>query len=73
MKTAVAGSRARLYALAGAALVVAVVALANAHLVYVSFASEPDCVRHIRAGTGPGTSGGYAAAQSACTPQTPTP
>lgn len=36
---------------------------ANAHLVYVAFSSEPDCVAHIK-GAGEGT--GYRAAKSAC-------
>lgn len=36
---------------------------ANAHLVYVAFQSQPDCVVHIKdAGDGPG----YRAAISAC-------
>ena len=36
---------------------------ANAHLVYVAFQSQPDCVAHVKdAGDG----GGYRAAKSAC-------
>jgi hypothetical protein len=36
---------------------------ANAHLVYVSIVSQPDCVEHLKAaGEGPG----YLAARSAC-------
>jgi hypothetical protein len=36
---------------------------ANAHLVYVAFRSQPDCVAHVK---DPGDSGGYRAAGSAC-------
>ena len=36
---------------------------ANAHLVYVAFQSQPDCVAHVK---GNGEGGGYRAAKSAC-------
>ena len=37
---------------------------ANAHLVYVAFASQPDCVAHLKdAGSAPGQ---FRAAKSAC-------
>jgi len=36
---------------------------ANAHLVYVAYQSEPDCVAHLKVADG---SGGYGAARSAC-------
>ena len=36
---------------------------ANAHLVYVAFQSQPDCVEHVRAA---GAGEGYRAAKSAC-------
>jgi hypothetical protein len=36
---------------------------ANAHLVYVAFRSQPDCVAHVK-GTGDG--GGYRPAKPAC-------
>ena len=36
---------------------------ANAHLVYVAFQSEPDCVAHLK---DMGGGGGYRAAKSAC-------
>lgn len=36
---------------------------ANAHLVYVAFQSQPDCVEHVKHGGG---GGGYSAAKSAC-------
>lgn len=39
------------------------VAAANAHLVYVSVTSQPDCVPHLKE---PGTGGSYRAAKSAC-------
>lgn len=41
----------------------AVFILANAHLVYVSFASQPECVAHLKAGQ---TGDGYRAARSSC-------
>ena len=43
--------------------VVLVFAAANAHLVYVAFQSQPECVAHLK-GAGEGT--GYRAAKSAC-------
>jgi hypothetical protein len=42
---------------------VGVVVMANIHLVYVAFASQPECVVHLK---DPGPSGTYAAAKSAC-------
>ena len=36
---------------------------ANAHLVYVAFQSQPDCVTHVK---DTADSGGYQAANSAC-------
>lgn len=39
------------------------VAVANAHLVYVAVMSQPDCVPHLKEA---GTSGSYRAAKSAC-------
>ncbi len=36
---------------------------ANAHLIYVAFQSQPDCVAHLK-GAGEGTA--YRAAKSAC-------
>ena len=35
---------------------------ANAHLVYVAFQSQPDCVAHVKIGG----NGGYRAAKPAC-------
>ena len=39
------------------------VAVANAHLVYVAVTSQPDCVPHLKEA---GTGGSYRAAKSAC-------
>ncbi len=36
---------------------------ANAHLVYVAFQSQPECVQHLKAA---GSGEGYRAAKSAC-------
>lgn len=37
---------------------------ANAHLFYVAFSSQPDCVQHLKVPDG--TPGTYRAAQSSC-------
>lgn len=57
------GTRRRhlLVLLAGVAL--ALFVGANAHLVYVSFASQPECVPHLKT---PGGEGTFRAARSAC-------
>ena len=47
-----------------AAGIVATVAAANAHLVYVSLASQPDCVPHLKSPDGSGSN--FRAAKSAC-------
>ena len=39
------------------------VAVANAHLVYVAVTSQPDCVPHLKEA---GAAGNYRAAKSAC-------
>ena len=44
----------------------ALLGLANAHLVYVAFASQPGCMRHVRQGEGDGPRGIFSAAQSSC-------
>jgi hypothetical protein len=49
-----------------AATVIAAVIAANAHLVYVAIASQPDCVAHVRQGEGAGRQ--FSAAQSSCSP-----
>jgi hypothetical protein len=43
-----------------------IVLLANAHLVYVAFTSQPDCVAHIKASEVPAPRGSFSAANSAC-------
>lgn len=53
----------RLIALLIAAVTVVVLLAANAHLVYVAFASQPDCVPHLKAA---GEDGLFRAARSAC-------
>ena len=46
------------------AIAVVVVLAANAHLLYVAFASQPECVAHLKAKSGePGT---FRAAKSDC-------
>lgn len=52
------------------AALLALVIGANAHLVYVSFASQPDCVAHRRIGERH-DSETFAAAASSCSPSTP--
>ena len=47
----------------GALVIVGVLLAANAHLVYVAFSSQPDCVTHLK---GEGEHGTYRAAKSAC-------
>jgi hypothetical protein len=44
-------------------------AIANAHLLYVATRSEPGCVPHTRLGQGVSAAGSYSAAQSACSPR----
>ena len=46
-----------------AGVVVAVIVAANAHLVWVAFKSQPDCVAHSRTA---GDGGDFRAARSAC-------
>lgn len=46
-----------------AVVIVGVLLVANAHLVYVAFSSQPDCVAHLK---GAGEHGTYRAAKSAC-------
>ncbi|TDR94072.1 hypothetical protein [Enterovirga rhinocerotis] len=59
-------SRRRLtvWLLVGAGL--ALFGAANAHLVYVAFSSQPDCVAHMKPGQAGGSPSGFAAARSAC-------
>ena len=55
----------RTLAVGGAVVAALLVLLANAHLVYVSVQSQPDCVAHLKPG-GHGESGVYSAAGSSC-------
>lgn len=48
------------------AIGLALVAVANWHLVSVATTSQPDCVAHLRPGDGDGAKGHYSAAQSSC-------
>ena len=57
-------SRTTLWLLTAAAI--AALIAANAHLVYVAIASQPDCVAHIRQGEG--ATSRFSAAQSSCAP-----
>jgi hypothetical protein len=45
------------------------VLMANAHLVYVAFSSQPDCIDHIKRGTSVAETGKFSAASSSCTPR----
>jgi hypothetical protein len=47
------------------AVALMVVVLANVHLVYAAIRSQPDCIAHLKPGTG-GERGAYSAAQSSC-------
>lgn len=55
----------RWLALGAVALALFLVLLGNAHLVYVSLESQPECVAHEKPGTG-SDSGAYSAAKSSC-------
>jgi hypothetical protein len=56
--------RARTIAIAVACAGAALLALANAHFVYVAVVSQPDCVAHLKAGSQ--KPGSYRAARPAC-------
>lgn len=56
-------NRVRLLVMCGVLVVVSVILAANAHLIYVAFSSQPDCVSHLQGQGAPGT---YRAAKSAC-------
>ena len=51
----------------GVSALIALVLGANVHLLYVAFASQPDCVAHQAPGIW--QSGTFSAAQSSCSPQ----
>nr|WP_286207676.1 hypothetical protein [Hephaestia sp. MAHUQ-44] len=57
-------SRPVVLTLAAAAL--AVIVLANAHLVYVASTSQPDCVPHVKAGGAAPGAGAFGAAKPSC-------
>lgn len=44
----------------------ALVLLANAHLLYVAAGSQPECVPHLKAGESAGGAGGFSAAKPSC-------
>lgn len=45
------------------------VLMANVHLVYVAFSSQPDCIDHVRRGASAPEVGKFSAASSSCTPR----
>lgn len=47
------------------AAALAILVGANAHLVYVALESQPECVAHVKPGTGD-DGGAYSAARSSC-------
>ena len=67
---AVRQARRNLLARAGLALIVVLglltVVLANAHLVYVAFASQPGCVQHLKERGEAARPGSFRAAAPAC-------
>lgn len=58
--------RSRLFYLALSAVVIAVLVLANAHMVVVAVSSQPECVDHVRTGELKSGTTPYGAARSAC-------
>jgi hypothetical protein len=60
------GPRLMIWALVAAGL--ALVLLANVHLVYMAMTSQPDCIDHIRPGASAAAPGTFSAASSSCTP-----
>jgi hypothetical protein len=59
-------SRQRLFALVLVGFALAVVLLANAHLLYVAADSQPACVPHAKAGDAPSLATPYSAAKPSC-------
>ncbi|MGM4924978.1 hypothetical protein AB8A31_18905 [Tardiphaga sp. 804_B3_N1_9] len=45
------------------------VLMANAHMVYVAFSSQPDCIDHVKRGTSVAEAGKFSAASSSCMPR----
>lgn len=64
MKSSNARMSGRLLAAVVGSVGLLVFALANAHLIYVAFATEPECVPHLPIGRQ--TPGAYSAATSSC-------
>jgi hypothetical protein len=62
-----AKNRIALWLLIGGGL--ALVAGANAHLVYVASVSQPDCISHLRPGESSDSRSTFSAAKSSCTPR----
>lgn len=50
----------------GVAALTVLVLGANAHMLYVAIASQPDCMAHQAPGAASGESGAFSAAQSSC-------
>jgi hypothetical protein len=45
------------------------VLMANAHMVYMAFSSQPDCIDHVKRGASVAEAGQFSAASSSCTPR----
>ena len=60
-------TKAVLWGAIGAALLLLLIA--NSHLVYMAFVSQPECVAHVRQGEGSAKDGKFSAARSSCTPR----
>ena len=59
-------TRARLMVSLGIGAGLTLLGLANAHLVYVAIATQPECVRHVKLGEGNAQYGLFSAAKSVC-------
>lgn len=66
--TTAARSRTRLIVGLAVCAGVLLLAIANAHLIYVATTSQPACVPHVQQGQGIPARGLYSAAESACSP-----
>jgi hypothetical protein len=62
-------TRTRLLLWLGIAAGLLLFAGANWHLVHVAITSQPDCVAHLRPGSGDAERGRFSAAQSSCSPR----
>ena len=60
-------TRAVVWVTVGAGLLLLLIA--NSHLVYMAFVSQPECVAHVRQGEGSAKDGKFSAARSSCTPR----